>query len=170
MTVIQPVANHLWQSTLFAIATGLLTLMLRKNAARTRYWLWLAASVKFLVPFSILVMVGSHFGRRAPTPIATPISFVIEQVSQPFRISVSAGIVQPPQAPSTNIIPAIIWATWVTGFGFVVRSWWMRSRSIREALSVASPLDLPFVTSVMSSPAILWTWRIWHLAAGAAAP
>jgi bla regulator protein BlaR1 len=45
---LQPVANHLWQSTLFAAAAGLLTLAFRKNPAQTRYRLWLAASVKFL--------------------------------------------------------------------------------------------------------------------------
>jgi hypothetical protein len=56
--------NHLWHSTLFAITAGLLTLALRKNRARARYWLWLAASVKFLVPFSLLVVVGS----RLPAP------------------------------------------------------------------------------------------------------
>ena len=41
--------NHLWQSTVFAAVAALLTLLLRKNHARTRYWLWLAASLKFLV-------------------------------------------------------------------------------------------------------------------------
>lgn len=51
---LQSLANHLWQSTLFAAAAGLLTLSLRKNRAQTRYWLWLAASVKFLIPFSPL--------------------------------------------------------------------------------------------------------------------
>jgi bla regulator protein blaR1 len=56
----QGLANHLWQSTGFAIAAGLLTLMLRKNHARVRYWLWLAASLKFLIPFSLLVTLGSH--------------------------------------------------------------------------------------------------------------
>jgi bla regulator protein blaR1 len=35
-------ANHLWQSTVFAGIAGLLALALRKNHARTRYWLWLA--------------------------------------------------------------------------------------------------------------------------------
>jgi bla regulator protein blaR1 len=51
--------NHLWQSTLFAIAAGLLTVILRNNHARTRYWLWLTASLKFLIPFSLLAGVGS---------------------------------------------------------------------------------------------------------------
>ena len=47
---LQPLANHLWQSTLFAAVAGLLTLALRKNRAQTRYWLWLAASDE--VPYS----------------------------------------------------------------------------------------------------------------------
>jgi hypothetical protein len=47
--------NHLWQSTLFAAAAWLLTLALRRHRAQVRYWLWLAASVKFLVPFALLV-------------------------------------------------------------------------------------------------------------------
>ena len=36
--------NHLWQSTLFALGAGLLTLALRRNGARFRYGLWFAAS------------------------------------------------------------------------------------------------------------------------------
>jgi hypothetical protein len=46
---LSPLANHLWQSTLCAAAAWLLALTLRKNRAAVRYWLWLAASVKFLV-------------------------------------------------------------------------------------------------------------------------
>ena len=45
------IANHLWQSTLFAGIAGLLTLLLRNNRAHARYSLWLAAPAKFLVPF-----------------------------------------------------------------------------------------------------------------------
>ena len=51
-------ANHLWQSTLVVVAAALLTLVLRRHQARSRYWLWLAASLKFLVPFSFLVSIG----------------------------------------------------------------------------------------------------------------
>ena len=39
--MIPGLGNHLWQSTLFAIVVGLLTLLLRKNYARVRYRLWL---------------------------------------------------------------------------------------------------------------------------------
>lgn len=54
--------NHLWQSTWFALAAALLTLAFRKNRAQVRYWLWLAASIKFLIPFSILMSLGSGNG------------------------------------------------------------------------------------------------------------
>ena len=50
--MISELANHLWQSTLFAVAVGLLTLMCRKNHASVRYWLWFSASVKFFIPFT----------------------------------------------------------------------------------------------------------------------
>jgi hypothetical protein len=66
---LSPVANHLWQSTLFAAAAWLLTLALRKNHAGVRYRLWLAASVKFLIPFSLLVVAGSQFAWRTSPAI-----------------------------------------------------------------------------------------------------
>jgi beta-lactamase regulating signal transducer with metallopeptidase domain len=59
--------DHLWQSTLFAIAVGLLTLAFSRTRARVRFALWFAASVKFLVPFSVIVWLGS---RIAPSALA----------------------------------------------------------------------------------------------------
>jgi hypothetical protein len=41
---LSPMANHLWQSSFFAGVAGLLTLALRKNSARVRHWVWVAAS------------------------------------------------------------------------------------------------------------------------------
>jgi hypothetical protein len=61
-----PLANHLWQSTLFAAAAGLLSLALRKQRAQVRYGLWLAASVKFLVPFALLAWAVNLGGGRPP--------------------------------------------------------------------------------------------------------
>jgi beta-lactamase regulating signal transducer with metallopeptidase domain len=61
------VIDHIWQSTLFAIAVGLLTLAFRRNRARVRFALWFAASVKFLVPFSVIVWLGSWI---APSALA----------------------------------------------------------------------------------------------------
>ena len=71
--MISELANHLWQSTVFALAVGLLTLMCRKNDASIRYWLWFSASVKFLIPFTLLVALGDRLQLASKAPqIATP--------------------------------------------------------------------------------------------------
>ena len=69
---LQSLANHLWQSTLFAAVAGLLNLALRQNRAQTRYSLWLAASVKFLIPFSLLVDLGGRFGWHTGSAMPAP--------------------------------------------------------------------------------------------------
>src|SRR5882762_4744141 len=78
--------NHLWQSTLFAFAAGFLTVAFRNNRAPVRYWLWFSASFKFLVPFSLLMSLGSQLGwAPAAAKIAAPsVSFTIVQIAQPF--------------------------------------------------------------------------------------
>ena len=53
---LSPLSNHLWQSTLFFVAAWPLTLALRKNRASVRYWIWFAASMKFLIPLSFARM------------------------------------------------------------------------------------------------------------------
>ncbi len=50
---------HLWQSTLFAGVAWLLALALRRNEAQVRYRVLFIASIKFLIPFSLLVGLGT---------------------------------------------------------------------------------------------------------------
>lgn len=59
--------DHLWQSTLLACAAVLLTLVFRKNAAGIRFKILLAASLKFLLPFPLLILLGAYLhGSAAP--------------------------------------------------------------------------------------------------------
>jgi beta-lactamase regulating signal transducer with metallopeptidase domain len=149
------VANHLWQSTVFASAAGLMTLALRKNRAAARYWLWFAASVKFLIPFSVLAVVGSHFGRQESAVVVPPIATAIERVSLPFTASspaASFALSQPSPAP---LMPTVLWSLWAAGFALLLSRWWRRSRQIRAALAAASPVEFGFAIKVMLSPAIL---------------
>jgi uncharacterized protein (TIGR03435 family) len=80
------VANHLWQSTAFAVVVAGLALALKKNQARARYWVWMAASMKFLLPFALLAAIGSHLARpRAlPAPAQQTMYFAVEDFSEPF--------------------------------------------------------------------------------------
>jgi hypothetical protein len=45
-------------------------LTLRKNHARVRHWVWLAASIEFLIPLSVLIALGSHIHWRTAPQIA----------------------------------------------------------------------------------------------------
>jgi bla regulator protein BlaR1 len=131
------VGNHLWQSTLFAIAAGLLTLALRKNHARARYWLWLAASLKFLVPFSLLTALGSRLTwSRASAATQGALSFVIEQVSRPFA---QQGVSQSPQTLLAGL-PAILAVAWICGFVAVLMIWFARWRRVSAGIRNAAPL------------------------------
>jgi hypothetical protein len=56
---LRDLCHHLWQSTLFLSIVALLALLLRKNQARIRYWLWMTTSAKVPIPFSLLVSLGS---------------------------------------------------------------------------------------------------------------
>src|SRR5215472_9646950 len=83
--------NHLWQSSCFALLAGLLALVLRKNSPKVRYWVWLAASLKFLVPFALLVSLGSVVPRSVshaasvPTPVFANSAFqTVVQIAEPY--------------------------------------------------------------------------------------
>jgi uncharacterized protein (TIGR03435 family) len=138
--------NHLWQSTLFAVVAGLLTLVLRKNQARARYWLWLAASVKFLIPFSLLIGIGSHLAWSSGSAgTRAGLYFAMEEVSQPFSqptMSMISRAAPSTASPSlTHLLPALLAAVWLCGFLVVVFVWYMRWRRISAAIRKAVPLQ-----------------------------
>jgi uncharacterized protein (TIGR03435 family) len=143
-------ANHVWQSTLFALAVGALTLALRRNRAAVRYALWLASSIKFLIPFDVFESLGSRipWQSAAATP---PVTLAIAQLSQPFtggmavmeRPAVSAD------TPWLALIPAVVW---LGGVIWVASGWYRSWRRIRAALSAASRLPVEAPVPVLSSP------------------
>src|ERR1700685_1681683 len=86
-------ANHLWQSTLFAVLAAMLTLAFKKNQARVRHGLWLAASLKFLVPFSLLMSVGRRLASpRFSLSGRSGLFSTVEGFSQPFTFVVVTPI------------------------------------------------------------------------------
>jgi len=126
----EALANHLWQSTIFAAAAALLTLILRKQHARTRYWLWQAASVKFLIPFSLLVAVGNQLTWPGRSVTGTRLYIAIEVLSGAAPKSFSAlGYLFPAMA-----------AAWLCGFIVVLalwcREWSKMSAAAQEAVSL----------------------------------
>lgn len=153
---------HLWQSTVFVLVVWLLTLALRPNAAKTRYRLWMIASAKFLIPFSLLIAAGQglhlDFGSAGSQHT---FSSAVESIGQPLfaaaPVAANAVIVSHlPAAPApVHHSISILWlvaVTWAAGAIFLLarwtRSWWR----IHKALRSSSPLELPFPVPVRAVP------------------
>jgi bla regulator protein BlaR1 len=145
-------ADHLWQSTLFALVAGLLTLTLRKNRARVRHGIWLAASCKFLVPLSLLIALGGRIEwKRAPVEFG--VSVVMAQVSQPFTGGSAPLLVT--EARERSLLPVVLWSIWACGLIGISSAWWVRWRRIRAAVGAGSAVHLEVPVKVVSSPTLL---------------
>jgi len=152
---LSPLANHLWQSTLCAAVAWLLTLALRRNRAAVRYWLWLAASAKFLIPFSLLVSAGSQLGWRAAPAVTGPqLSSVMEEIGQPFAAP-PPTVRRAGERSATDWLPVILFGVWLCGFTITSVSWVRWWRTIRAIRRSATPLSLNLPIPVMSSSARL---------------
>jgi bla regulator protein BlaR1 len=135
--------DHLWQSTAVALVAALLTLTLRRNHARARYWIWLTASLKFLIPFSWLVAVGNQLAWRSPADaVNTPLYYVVEQISQPFTQSrVTPATLATHSLSPLHWLPAIVIVIWAGGFLAVLGSWCVRWFRISAAVKESVPLE-----------------------------
>lgn len=143
-------AGHLWQSTLFLIAAAGLVLLLRRHAARVRYAIWLAASVKFLVPFAAIASLGSALAPRLPMS-ASPdarLFFVFNTISTGFM---PADAMQAGVGPAAGNDLQALWiplcaAFWATGALAVVaafcRRWHQASRVSRAATPICAGREI----------------------------
>jgi bla regulator protein blaR1 len=153
---LSPIANHLWQSTVFAGAAWLLTLALRKNSARVRHWVWVTASLKFLAPFSLLIMLGSHLPwRTAKGPAGASVSIALDQVSQPFAAPAASLAEAVTAATRTSVLPSIVCTLWTCGFLGVGVSWLIRWRRIDAAIRTGLPVNLGIPIGAICSPAFI---------------
>jgi len=159
------VLDHLWQSTLFTGAVWLATRAMRANAARVRYWLWFAASMKFVVPISLLVSIGERFAWRTAPPAPLPAAAVIEQVLTPAATAVTA-VSSASTASSTALWPLLLLGVWSIGVGLVLAQWWRQWVPISRALRDARPIDIGGhggvavrASASMIEPAVFGIWR-----------
>jgi uncharacterized protein (TIGR03435 family) len=155
--MIGELTNHLWQSTLFAVAAGLLTAAFRGNKAQVRHWLWFSASMKFLLPFALLMSLGGHLERtpsieKIAAPVVSPaVSEAMLQIAEPISVATSF-------APAAR--HAIDWApiaifVWACGFAAMIvirlRSW----LRIRAAIRASNLIDIPGQVEIRESPGLL---------------
>ena len=152
---------HLWQSTLVALAAALLVRLFRRNRASVRFWLWFGASAKFLLPFALLVALGS----------ALPWTPVVQRMREtttraiappPAGQPVSPGVARstPPAGEGVSWSRPTLLGIWACGFLATavirLRTW----QRIRAAVRASTPLTLrempmPADTRLRSAPGLL---------------
>jgi uncharacterized protein (TIGR03435 family) len=151
------VVNHLWQSTVVVVIAWLLTLPLRRHHARSRYWVWMGASIKFLLPFSLLIEAGEWLRSLVPAteaPISMQATTLMEQIQRPFsQTQFSTELQMPLATGNTNLLPVLILSIWACGTLIVTArfayAWW-RILAVKVA---ATRLEFVAELPVLSSPA-----------------
>jgi uncharacterized protein (TIGR03435 family) len=164
--------NHLWQSTLGVLVAWLLTQALKQNQARTRYWVWMVASVKLLVPFSVFVGLGEWLRPVATVPIESPqLAAAMVKMSQPFAQNIEPAIGFSGAAAGGGPVPhhghpwaAILLAAWLCGFLLLLarwaRTWWAIRATLRSASPVSLSMDVPvFSSSRLLEPGVFGIFR-----------
>jgi uncharacterized protein (TIGR03435 family) len=143
--VVSPaLADHLWQSTLFAASAALLALVLRRLSAQIRYIVWLAASVKFLVPFSLLVAIGSRLSPATGPASASAGIYAVEQLAQPFTQPLSAiraAVTPAANSPTQFHWQALVLIPWLVGTLVVLSAWLVRWGRVSAAKRKATVLS-----------------------------
>ncbi len=144
--------DHLWQSTLFACAAAALALAFRQNAASVRFKILLTASLKFLLPFPLLVLLGAYLhgstvpaaGARGATPqwplvagrIMSPASFAKLNFGPAIDPDATAEISAPRDPPTGSTAPAApAWSHWVpANWHWSIGTWLLLAWSIGSAV------------------------------------
>jgi beta-lactamase regulating signal transducer with metallopeptidase domain len=153
--------DHLWQSTLFAAAIWLMMPLFRGNSATLRFWLWFAASVKFLVPFSIFAVAGRHLLPSVAPAVGAELVSALRPIAVPF--SQQAGPLVLPVPPHLSPI-ALLTVVWLLGTTALLARWLLRSLQLRAHLIEACDLPLAAPVPVKSGrsslePGVLGIWR-----------
>jgi bla regulator protein blaR1 len=145
MISVVSVADHLWQSTLFAALAWLLTLALGRNRASIRHSIWLIASLKFFLPFSLLAVMGASLPFEWPALPTSPTPGIsnILYWSRPLSVPASSVLQARPESGSAVFAGLLwlAWATWLAGVLTVMVYRYSRGRHLRTIVHEAWPLQ-----------------------------
>jgi len=177
------VADHLWQSTIFALLIVAATFVLRHGAARGRHALWMLASVKFMIPMALVIAMAervgvnlAHMVNNVMQPgdvvqgMAEPVTFI----SNSYQIAVAA-----PAAGHYEFYCALT-IIWVAGC-FLILLWaterrrrfaealrlgrkvtsgreWEAFLSAKASLGITGDIDL-VLSKQPTEPTVGWVWK-----------
>ena len=162
------VVVHLWEATLFVGLLALGVRLLKRAPATTRYWFWLLAAVKLLVPSVLLAWLVSEIPSAAPSPSpplleqSTHGAQAIDpgrpayEILKPLLLG-HPVVGQPVSAEDHNELYCALTLTWLAGFVFFAFRW------ARGSLSLAWAVKTSFALVTSRETEVLKRVRSWLL-------
>lgn len=142
------VVVHLWQATLFSVFAFIVAVLLRRAPARARYFVWLVALVKFVVPSVLLAFAMNEIVlRRAaylfgvehrPEENLTVVRELAGPVLNPLTALTTNGVAE---TAAHNGIYALLAFIWLTGAMLLLIRNLRRRREFLRAIANGLPLD-----------------------------
>lgn len=149
--MIAAVLNHLWQSTLCVAGISALALLLRDSGAHVRYWLWLAASLKFLLPFAVLTTLGALWAPHAGlSPVSTS---ALPILADDARRAIAPFILSAVPAGASFPWPTVGLILWFIGAMTVVVRWSRRWVQLHALVRAATPYPIVAPVAVRATRA-----------------
>jgi beta-lactamase regulating signal transducer with metallopeptidase domain len=151
--------DHLLESTLFAMLMGLLTLCYANNRAAVRYGLWFAASIKFLIPFSLIAAAGENLRWKAAPAVKLDLSWAVPAAAPELSLPTILTDVAPPLATMANVpevaaefateittagmdVDSLLLALWLGGMAFLLCRWTLQWARLARVRSASTPSDI----------------------------
>ena len=136
-------ADHLWQTTLFAMAVLVASFALRQGPARLRHNFWLLASAKFIIPAALFVFFAQQAGVDS-----LPFLHGTQQMQQ--NALLVNGVTQPVSALAFNYEMTVVATTtsnhkeiyfaltivWLAGCLLLLLVWGIRRRKFLRSLKL----------------------------------
>ena len=135
--------DHLWQGTLFVGVVWLFCFLAKRASSKTRYGIWLLASVKFAVPAVLFVRVLSPLNIHAPWPREVISSYSTNVVTEfPLtkeydKPTVVIGKLErnaPRAEPKHTELYCSLTLIWLLGCVFFLTVWWHRHCTMKTRL------------------------------------
>ena len=142
------VANHLWQTTVFALIAWGVVRLLKRSTARVRYCIWSIALMKFLLPSAVLILalerIGVDFALTAPATRAS--AEIVSRIAQPILPIFNHGATpaaetivdaSPANLESHRELYCLLSLFWGLGVAATLTRWLVRRLRFRLALRAA---------------------------------
>lgn len=159
--------NHLWHCTIVAMVAAVTSHALRTYSAKVRFWTWFVASVKFLLPFSLLLSLGAFITSSSRvasyTADAPSVSEAAVRVVEPFGLG-EFKVVRDPARRETDRMTLALLAIWASGALLIGLRRYRDWQRLRSALRASRPSNLGAnievrISTQMMEPSLAGWWR-----------